>query len=145
MVHYWAPPRSNIPLPAFPFLLVEMRALSSHSLRLVTSFLRCLQGGRVGPGYQLSRCAGALDAECLGIRRLLISYSRVFIPTLQYSSPFFTSLAPSSTEQPRHLYTSFTMALYNCPGCQQPISETQPLDHCMNCIYMYARRPLTHS
>lgn len=30
------------------------------------------------------------------------------------------------------------MALYNCPGCQQPISETQPLDHCMNCFAMYA-------
>lgn len=30
------------------------------------------------------------------------------------------------------------MPLYTCPGCKKPISESQPLDHCLGCEAMYA-------
>lgn len=30
------------------------------------------------------------------------------------------------------------MPLYTCPGCQKPIAESQPLDHCLGCEAMYA-------
>ncbi|KAM3554209.1 hypothetical protein MY1884_006258 [Beauveria asiatica] len=29
------------------------------------------------------------------------------------------------------------MPLYTCPGCKKPISESQPLDHCLQCAAMY--------
>ncbi|OAA38678.1 hypothetical protein BBO_06925 [Beauveria brongniartii RCEF 3172] len=37
------------------------------------------------------------------------------------------------------------MPLYTCPGCKKPISESQPLDHCLQCAAMYvASHPYEH-
>ncbi|KAJ2976270.1 hypothetical protein NQ176_g5051 [Zarea fungicola] len=32
------------------------------------------------------------------------------------------------------------MPLYTCPGCEKPISESQPLDHCLGCEAMNQRQ-----
>ncbi|OAA75113.1 hypothetical protein LEL_07101 [Akanthomyces lecanii RCEF 1005] len=32
------------------------------------------------------------------------------------------------------------MPLYTCPGCKKPISESQPLDHCLQCEAMNERQ-----
>ncbi|KAM3431905.1 hypothetical protein NHJ13734_007095 [Beauveria thailandica] len=32
------------------------------------------------------------------------------------------------------------MPLYTCPGCKKPISESQPLDHCLQCAAMNERQ-----
>ncbi|KAM3495257.1 hypothetical protein MY3957_001488 [Beauveria namnaoensis] len=36
------------------------------------------------------------------------------------------------------------MPLYTCPGCKKPISESQPLDHCLQCAAMNDRQRARH-
>ncbi|KAJ3488160.1 hypothetical protein NLG97_g6249 [Lecanicillium saksenae] len=51
-----------------------------------------------------------------------------------------TSLANPILTLLRRILVVLDMPLYCCPGCKQPISESQPLDHCLECEAMNQRQ-----